>query len=110
ELALPCQRRTGAPADEVALFEDAPVDVRVTDQLLDGAGPEDPAHHRGRLQCRLGGGREQVDPRGQHRVHGVRNDEVRRWLTHDPTLAYARPQQQATVDERGQQLLEEERV
>src|SRR5207245_9555480 len=72
ELALTRQHRAGPPADEVALFEDPPVDVGAPGQLRDGPGPDDPADHGSCLESYLGRGAEQVHPGGQDGLYGVR--------------------------------------
>ncbi len=86
-------RRSGSPSDE----------------LVDGPGPEDPADHRRGLQRLLLGRLEQVDPRCDHRLHGVRHREVRR-----QRRQASRTVRRVPADPRSMQgaehLLDEERV
>ena len=64
--ALAGQGRPRASPHELALFEQAEIWMLLADQLVDGAAPEGTTDHRGCLQRRLLGSREQVDAGGQN--------------------------------------------
>src|SRR5437763_14538588 len=70
-LGLALERRARAPADEVAIFEDAEIRSSVLEQLVDRPGPEDAADHRRRLERRLVGRLEQVDARREDCLDGI---------------------------------------
>ena len=75
-------------------------------QLADGTRPECASDHGGRLQPCLLGRLEQVDARGENRLHGVRNDEVAEARDIHPRSVARAP----LVDQRPDQLLDEERI
>lgn len=106
-LALAGHGRAAAAANEVALLEHA--QVRLTaDELVHRPRPEDaPDHGRG-LQRFLLSRLEQVDPRRENRLHRVGDSEVVRELADRPPAVLAL--QHPAVDERREQLLDEERV
>src|SRR5438132_11693525 len=106
-LTLARQRRSCASANEVAIGEQFEIG-RAPDELIDRACPEDAADDRRRLQRRLLCRRQQVDAGGEYRLHGVGHLESRGQLCAGPTAAAAR--EHAAVDQRGQQLLDEEWV
>src|SRR5919204_173481 len=91
-LTLARQRRAGAPPDEVSLGEQLEVG-HPADELIDRAGPEDAPDYRRCLQRRL---------------HRVRNLEARGQLCARPGTVAAH--EHAAVDQRRQQLLDEEWV
>src|SRR5712691_2728344 len=108
ELALARHRRDGATADEVALDEHSEVRLDTAQQLDHGAGPEHAAHHGSRLERRLLGRSEEVDPRGQDGLNRVRNLEARRHVAELP--ASVLPREEPSVDQRGYQLFDEEGI
>ena len=108
EFALAFERRDRSPADEVALLERSEVRVSSPDELAHGAWPEHAPDHRGRLQPVLLGGIEEVDPRSDHRLHGV-GDGVADWELERLPRAVVAPED-ARVDEAADELLDEERV
>ena len=108
EFAFAGECRAGAATNEVAVFERPPLDVGRPGQLGDRAGPEDAPDHGRRLERRLRRRIEQVDPRSEHRLHGIGNGEVIGRVEHDPSAVSAL--HQAAVDQRCKQLLEVERV
>ena len=107
-LPLTLDRRAGARQTKSRSCEQAEVRIRSLDELADRTAPEDAADHGGRLQRRLLGPGQQVDARGEHGLDGVRHRETRRELTERP--AAVPPGEHAPVDQRRDQLLDEERV
>ena len=108
ELALADDRRARPVPHEIALLQQAKVRLDALEQLVDRTRPEGAADHRRRLQTRLLGRLEQVDPSGENGLHRVGHDEVARQLATRPVPAsgLVRP----LVDQRPQELLDEERV
>ena len=83
-LAVPRDRGAGPASDEVALLEDPQIRICALNEVVDGAGPEDPADHGRRLQGLFLGRFEQVDPGRDDCLDGVGNGEVRRQLRQVP--------------------------
>src|SRR5436309_6672217 len=106
-LTLARQRRSGAPANEVAIGEQFEVG-HAADELIPRACPEDAPDYRARLQRRLLCRRQQVDAGGEYRLHCVRDLEPRGQLCARPSAVAAH--EHAAVDQRRQQLLDEEWV
>src|SRR5205807_10317416 len=75
-LDLTLERRARAPADEVTALKSAQVRFEAARQLIDRAGPERAADHRGRLKRRLVRFGEQVETGGEHSLDRVRDVEV----------------------------------
>jgi len=107
-LAFAGHRRAVPPPDEVALLEHGEVGRRPLDEVVDGPGPEDTADHGGSLQRSLLGGRQQVDARGEHRLDRVRHVKALGQPRVRPAAVEAL--EHAAVDQRGDQLLDEEGV
>src|SRR5207248_7110291 len=61
-LGLALERRAAAAADEVAALQHAEVRLEPAEELVDGAAPERPPDHGGRLERGLLVRREEVDP------------------------------------------------
>ena len=95
-------------AHEVPLLEQPEVRGRSRHELADGIVPEHAPDHGGGLQRRLLGPGQQVDARGEHGLDGVRHGETGRELTERPAAVFAA--EHAPVDQRGDQLLDKERV
>src|SRR2546427_259081 len=79
-----------AAAPEVMVLEHAPVRLAVR-QRVDRSGPEGPPDHRRRLEGRLLGRVEQVDPRCEHSVNRIRHGELARKLVQHPAAEFAVP-------------------
>jgi hypothetical protein len=107
-LALTRQRRAGATAHEVPLFEQPEIGLHSLDEFVDGPRPEHPPDHRSGLQSRLLRGGKQVDARSEHSVNGVGNAEPLGKFADQPAAVGA--PKGSRVEQRRNQLLEEERV
>src|SRR4029077_6634876 len=107
-LALALDRRVELESDGVALLEPTAIGGDGRAELVYGAAPERAADHGRRLQCLLLSRSEQVDPGGDDGLDGVRKEEALRELVHRP--APVAVFEQAVVDERPEQLLEEEGI
>ena len=76
--------------DEVACLEQLEVRLLAAEQLDHGAVPEDAAGDRRSLERRLLLRRQEIDTRGHHRLHGVRELELLRELAYTPAAVAAR--------------------
>ena len=108
ELPLALQRRAGPSPDEVAVLQQYVVRLLAAEQLTDRPRPERPPDHGRRLQGRLLRRRQEVDPSGEHRLNRVGDLEALRELARRP--AAVRTLQHAMIDERRDELLDEEGV
>ena len=105
---LPFERRARPAADEVATLECAQIRFQPGDELVHRSRPERAADHRRCLEGRLVGLPEQVDARGEDRLHRVRDVEAGRQLRRVPRTV--RPLEDAGVDQAAEHFLDEERV
>ena len=105
---LPFERRARPAADEVATLECAQIRFQPGDELIHRSRPERAADHRRCLEGRLVGLPEQVDARGEDRLHRVRDVEAGRQLRRVPRTV--RPLEDAGVDQAAEHFLDEERV
>ncbi len=94
--------------DEVALLEQAKIGLEPLEQFVDGAGPERAPDHGSRLQRRLLRRLQQIDASRQNRAHRVGYDELVGELVRGPTTVL--PLEHADVDQRPNELLDEERI
>ena len=94
--------------NEVALLEQSKIGLEPLDQLVDGAGPERASDHRSRLERRLLGRFQKVDTGCQDRAHRIGYDELVDELMRGPITVL--PLEHADVDQRPNELLDEERV
>jgi hypothetical protein len=108
ELRLACDRGAGAPADEIALLEDAEVRLGVGNKLVHGAQPKGTPDDGRRLECSLLARGKEVDPRRDDGLDGIGNGEPGGQLSCRP--APIRAGEDAAIDEGPQELLYEERV
>ena len=111
ELLLADERRHRARRDELALLEppQSGIDaVVILHERGDGARPEDAADDRRLLQRPLLARLEQIDPRGENTLHGVRQLDPDELVGRRPALVP--PDDPAAVDQVAQDLLEEERI
>ena len=106
--AVPRNRGAKTTADEVALFEYPKVWLRVLEELIHWPRPEDPADDRSGLERLFLLGAEQIDACRDDRLHGIRNGEACRQLPQTPGTVL--PFEELPVDQRREELLDEERV
>ena len=105
---LALERGPRAPADEVTVLEDAEVGLLLAEQLVHRAGPEDSADDCGGLESGLVRRLEQIDARGEDRLHRIGHGESGRQRRRAPRAV--RPLQHALVDQAADDLLDEERI
>ena len=112
ELALAGDSRPELREHELAVLESPERLVRrsvpVLEEPRDRTVPEHPTHDGRGQKCAPLDRRQQVDARGEHRLHGVGDDDLADVLRRPPTAAVANDP--ALVDEMADDLLEEERV
>ena len=107
-LGLTVDGRTASPADEVATLEQRVVGIGALEEPGDGTGPEHATHDRRRLQSRLLGLGKPIDAGGEGGMDGVGDGEPGRERGERP--GPVAPLEHAVVDERADELLDEERV
>jgi hypothetical protein len=106
-LALTCNARARAPANEVAILEYLQIGLRIQ-ELVHRPRPEDAPDHRRRLKRGLLGGTEQIDPGCKNGLDRVRDSEFARKLVQHPTAVLA--DEEATIEQHAEQLLDEEGI